>query len=113
MRKLKSIITILAISLSTIYAVNATEVNPSKTKVLRTEIVSILGSKISIELNKSSTAEISFIINNQNEIVIISVDSNINKLNTFIKSKLNYKKVDVRGTIKGEIYKIPLTINVK
>ena len=50
---------------------------------------------------------------NQNEIVIISVDSNINKLDAFIKSKLNYKKVDVRGTIKGEIYKIPLTINVK
>jgi hypothetical protein len=113
MRNLKSIITILAISLSTIYAVNATEVNPSKTKELRTEIVSFLGSYISIELNETSTAEISFIINNQNEIVIISVDSNINKLNAFIKSKLNYKKVDVRGIIKGEIYKIPLTINIK
>ncbi|MFT6698868.1 MAG: hypothetical protein ACJAVD_000353 [Porticoccaceae bacterium] len=113
MRKLKSIITILAISLSTIYAVNATEVNPLKTKELRTEIVSILGSKISIELNKPSTAEISFIINNQNEIVIISVDSNIKKLDAFIKSKLNYKKIDVKGTVKGEVYKIPLTINVK
>jgi putative cell wall-binding protein len=113
MRKLKSIITILAISLSTIYAVNATEVNPSKTKELRTEIVSILGSKISIELNKPSTAEISFIINNQNEIVIISVDSDIDELNAIIKRKLNYKKVQVRGTKKGEIYKIPLRINTK
>ena len=36
-------------------------------------------------------------INNQNEIVIISVTSDINELNAFIKKKLSYKKVDVRG----------------
>ena len=113
MKKLQSIITILAISLSTIYSANATEVNPSKTKQLRTEIVSILGNKISVELNKPSTAEISFLINNQNEIVIISVDSDVDELNTIIKGKLNYKKVHVKGTKKGEIYKIPLRINTK
>jgi hypothetical protein len=52
-------------------------------------------------------------INNQNEIVIISVTSDINELNAFIKKKLSYKKVDVRGMKKGEIYEIPLKINAK
>lgn len=113
MKKLKSIIAILAISLSTIFSADAAEINPSETKELRTEIVSILGNKISIELQKSGSAEISFMINNQNEIVIISVTSDINELNAFIKKKLNYKKVDVRGMKKGEIYKIPLKINAK
>jgi hypothetical protein len=50
MRNLKSIIAILAISLSTIFSADAAEINPSETKELRTEIVSIFGNKISIEL---------------------------------------------------------------
>ncbi len=112
MRKIKSIIAILAISLSTIFSVNATEVTPSKTKELRTEIISILGSKIPLELEESSTAEISFIINNQNEIVIVSVGSDINVLNDYIKTKLNYKKIKLKGVTKGEIYKMPLKINI-
>ena len=113
MKNLKSIITILAISISTVFSASATEKNPSKTKELRTEIISILGDKISVELKKPSTAKISFMINNQNEIVIISVDSDIYELNAIIKGKLNYKKIQVRGTEKGEIYKIPLRINTK
>jgi hypothetical protein len=52
-------------------------------------------------------------INSQNEIVIISVESDIDELKTIIKGKLNYKKVEVKGTKKGEIYKIPLRINTK
>ncbi|MCG1036462.1 hypothetical protein [Polaribacter sargassicola] len=110
MKSIKSIITILAISLSTIFSMNATEKNDLKTKELRTEIISFLGNNISLELEKTSTAEISFMINNENEIVIISVNSDIENLNTLIKSKLNYKKVNVKGTKKGEIYKMPLKI---
>jgi hypothetical protein len=114
MRNIKTIVTILAISLATTLLTTATEKAPSNiTQKLRTEIVSMLGNKISLELKTSATAEISFIINNYNEIVIISVDSKIDELKSIIKSKLNYKKIAVRGTEKGEIYKIPLRINAK
>ncbi|WP_405606173.1 hypothetical protein [Polaribacter sp. Asnod1-A03] len=113
MKNLKSIIVIFAISLSTIFSMNATEKDNLKTKELRIEIISYLGNTISLELEKTSTAEISFMINNDNEIVIISVNSDVDALNTIIKSKLNYKKVNVKGTKKGEIYKMPLRINAK
>jgi len=113
MKNIKSIITILAISLSTIFSISAAEKDKPETKELRTEIVSFLGDNISIELQETSTAEVSFIVNNDNEIVIISVDSNIEELNSYIKSKLNYKKLNVKGTKKGEVYKIPLRINAK
>ena len=114
MNKLKSIITILAISLATTFSASATEKKPSKiTKKLRTEIVSMLGDKIPIILTETSSAEVSFMINNKNEIVIISVDSNATAFNSYVKRKLNYKKVKVRGTIKGEIYKMPIKINKK
>ena len=52
-------------------------------------------------------------INNENEIVILSVNSKVIELRNFVKSKLNYKKVKVRGMLKGEIYKMPLKLNVK
>jgi len=112
MRKLKSIITIIAICLATTFSTTASEKEPSKiTKELRTEIVELLGSKIPIEFKKTEKVEISFMINNENEIVVISVDSEIADFNTYIKKQLNYKKVKVKGTIKGEVYKIPVTAN--
>ncbi|PQB06687.1 hypothetical protein BST83_05585 [Polaribacter filamentus] len=114
MRNLKTIVTILAISLVTTFSTTASEKEPSKiAQKLRTEIVSMLGSEITLELKTSATAEISFMINNENEIVIISIDSKIDELKYIIKSKLNYKKVTVKGIEKEEIYIIPLRINNK
>jgi hypothetical protein len=49
----------------------------------------MLGNVIPIKLKTSTIAEISFIINNENEIVIISVDSKIDELKSIIRSKLN------------------------
>lgn len=114
MRKLKSIIAIIAISLATTFSTTASEKEPSKiTKELRTEIIELLGSKIPMEFKKSEKIDVSFMINNENEIIVISVDSDMKDFNYYIKKQLNYKKIKVKGTIKGEIYKIPVKINKK
>lgn len=111
MKKLKSIIVILAISIATTFSVSANEVNPSKiTKHLRNQIVSLLGEKVSLEIEKTGTAEVSFLINNKNEIVIISVDSKLSSFNSFVKNKLNYKKINTKGISRGEIYRMPIKI---
>ncbi len=112
MKNLKSIIAIIAITLATTFSANATEKKPSKiTKELRTELVSMLGNTINIELKKSTSGEISFMVNNKNEVVVISVESKVNEFNSMVKRKLNYKKITVKGVKKGEIYKIPVKIN--
>ncbi len=112
MRKLKSIIAIIAITFATTFSTNATEKKPSKiTNKLRTEIVSMLGTKVKAEIKQSTTGEISFMINNKNEVVIISVDTNVTEFNSLVKRKLNYKKIDVKGVKKGEIYTLPVKIN--
>lgn len=111
MRNLKSIIAIIAISIATIFSATATEKEPSKiTKKLRTEIVSLLGDKIPLDVKNSSQAAISFIINNKNELVVISVDSQLSEFSSFVKNKLNYKKVHTKGLKKGEVYKVPVQI---
>jgi hypothetical protein len=113
MRNLKTIITVIALSVSTIFSVDATEKNLSNSKVnkqLRTEIISLLGDKITLQIINESLAEVAFIVNNKNEIVIISVNSKIDNLNSFVKNKLNYKKRITKGVKKGEFYRMPLKI---
>lgn len=115
MRNLKSIIAILAISLATTFSTTATEKEPSKkskevTKNLRTEIVSMLGTTVELNLKASSIAEISFMVNNDNEVVVVSVDSKVSDFKSIVKNKLNYKKIDVKGAKKGEIYRVPVKL---
>jgi hypothetical protein len=113
MKNLKTIITVIALSLSTVLSVVATEKNPSNSsanKQLRTEIISLLGDKITVQIINESMAEIGFIVSNNNEIVVVSVDSKIEKFNSFVKNKLNYKKITTKGVKKGELYRMPIKI---
>jgi hypothetical protein len=113
MKNLKTIITLIALSLSTVFSVVATEKNPTKSntnKELRTEIISLLGNEIPVQIQSGSLAEVAFIVNNNNEIVVLSVDSKIDNLNSFVKNKLNYKKLTTKGVKKGEFYRMPLKI---
>ena len=114
MNKLKTIITVIAISLSTVFTATATEKNPTKLKkTLRTEIVSLLGDKIPLEIDKSYSAQISFMVNNNNELVVISVESKLTGFNNYAKNRLNYKKINLKNIKKGEVYRMPIKINKK
>jgi hypothetical protein len=114
MKTLKTIITVIAISLSTIFSVTATEKNPTSTKKeLRTELVSLLGNKIPLDIDKSYSAEISFIVNNENEVIVISVDSKVSSFVKYAKTRLNYKKINTKNIKKGEVYRMPIKIHKK
>ena len=114
MKTLKTIITVIAISLSTVFSVTATENNPTSIKkALRTELVSLLGNKIPLEIDKTYSAEISFIINNENEVIVTSVDSKLAGFNKYAKSRLNYKKINIKNLKKGEVYRMPIKIHKK
>ena len=111
MRNLKSIIAIVAISLATTFSTNAIEKGPKKiTQKLRTEIVSMLGNTIELDLKSNQKAEISFMINSKNELVVFSVDSSVNGFQSIVKNKLNYKKINVKGAKVGEIYTVPVKL---
>lgn len=111
MKNLKNLISAFVITLfigATAYANTPTK--SSQKKELRTELVNLLGNLE--ELNKDSkvAANVSFIINEKNEIVVISVDSNNKEVAVLVKGKLNYKKVLASGIERGEVYEMPLKI---
>jgi hypothetical protein len=108
MKNLKTIITVIAISLSTVFTTVATEKEP---KTLRSEIVALLGDNVPIEVTKTESALISFLINNKNEVIVISVKTNTPEFSNYVKSRLNYKKINLKNLKKGEIYRMPIKIN--
>ena len=113
MKNFKTIIAIIAISLSPMFSASVTAQNPKQEiKKLRTELAFFIGKNIPFELNKATTAKVSFIVNNKYEVVVLSVDSSISELNYFLKHKLNYKKITTKGIRRGEVYRIPLKINI-
>ena len=100
-------ITLTLFSTSTAFAITETTAKNN----LRTEMVSLLGDKSNLELeNETLKANVSFMINEKNQVVILSVDSRNENIDTYVKSKLNYKKVKASGITKGKVYIMPLKI---
>lgn len=112
MKKLKLLLAMFALCFVTLTA-TATEKEPSKSsKNLRSKIVKLLGpdAPSHITNGKDVKAEVSLMLNNKNEIIIVSVKSKNNSVDSYVKGKLNYQAVSVKGLKKGEIYRVPLTI---
>jgi len=92
--------------------VSAAVVNPvAPTAKLRAEIVDLIGTECPYDYDKNEcTAEVLFTVNTQGEIIVLSVHSPNKKADSFLKSKLNYKKVAHRPKREGEVYLLPLRI---
>ena len=87
-----------------------TKENPDVKKQLHDQIVKMLGKKSDVILTNEAVAEVIFTLNNKSEIVIISVISENENIDRYVKAKLNYKKVSVKALNQGDIYKLPLSI---
>ena len=109
MKNLKLIALVLAIGISSISFAAPTKTADPKSE-LREQIVDILGDTINVLCENDVEAEVVFTLNNKSEIVIVSVNCENGDLDGYIKSKLNYKKVEVTSLNEGQIYRMPLKI---
>lgn len=55
-------------------------------------------------------AQVRFTLNDDGEIVVLSVETNSDTLENFIKSRLNYHKVKVSNVKEGKLYTVPVRI---
>ncbi len=96
----------------TLFALNvsAAVLEPVKpTTKLRAEIVELIGPNCPYEYNENEcTAEVLFTVNTNSEIIVLSVNSPNTEAEAYIKSKLNYKKVNHRTIKEGELYLLPI-----
>jgi len=100
---------VLTLFVSATAMASTTTETTSKNK-LRTELIKLLGDYEFSFNQKTLTANISFIVNDKNEVVILSVNSKDENILSYVKRKLNYKKINCSGITKGKIYVMPLKI---
>ena len=100
---------ILALGLFTLN-VSAANLNPIKpTDDLRFEMIDLIGSNYMDEmLENEYAADVLFTVNAERELIILSVDSKNKELESYLKRKLNYKKVNHTPSKHGEIYLLPV-----
>lgn len=107
MKKVKILVIALALFAMNVSAAEIAPVKPNSQ--LRTDIVELIGPNCPYESDKDEcTAEVIFTINSDREIVVISVNSENANAEAFLKSKLNYKKVNFKASHTGELYLLPL-----
>lgn len=106
MKKLVVFLFVALLSVST-FANNAKPVEDLKSSI-RTEIVKLLG-HVNFSLEKNTKTTVEFMINKKGQIIVLDVDSKNTKINSFVKSKLNYKFIAPRN-LAGKTFKMPLTL---
>ena len=109
MKKLAVLFFVFAMSVTTTFANNDDDKRKEERKELRTQIVKLLGNYDGYTQG-SVKAEVTFMINRKGEIVIISVESTNNDVESYVKNKLNYRFVKNAITKGMKVYKLPLTI---
>jgi hypothetical protein len=109
MKNLKLITLALVISISTLSFASPTNNGDPKNE-LREQIIKLLGDFEATFKSNELVAEVVFTLNMNSELVIISVNSENESVDTYVKSKLNYKKIKVETINEGKIYYLPLTI---
>uniref|UniRef100_UPI004048B92D hypothetical protein n=1 Tax=Polaribacter sp. TaxID=1920175 RepID=UPI004048B92D len=114
MKNLKIAIAIIVISLSSVGVISANNTEPTKGELaktaLRAKIVKLLGNYQYNLKDHIFEAEVAVMLNSKNELVVVSVESDFKQVESFVTTKLNYKKVNIEGITSGTIYRVPVKI---
>lgn len=112
MRKLS--ITLIAAMLFATGSLFANDVNKGNepTKSLSEQIGALLEQNSFSQDQDGKTAEVIFILNNEKEIVVLSVNGADETLGGFIKARLNYKAVEMSSFEPGKKYAVQVRITV-
>ena len=107
MKNLKLLVLALGLFSVNLATANFNPINP--TDELRIEMAELIGSAYMDDMQADElNAEVLFTVNKNKEIIILSVDSDNASLESYLKYKLNYKKVNHRPGNPGEIYLLPV-----
>lgn len=109
MRKL-SLVVIAAMLLGTgnVLANDFTKIGPEKS--LSIQISKMLSENNFSELPSDLTAQVRFTLNNEGEIVVLSVTSQFLNMESFVKQRLNYQKVNLERIEEGKVYTVPVRV---
>ena len=103
--KILFVVTVLCISITSL----AKPITEDPQKQLSFEVADLLQTP-RLELDNDEKALVTFILNEANEIVVLSVASENESVSEFIKGRLNYQKIESRPKKSLKNFKVPVTI---
>jgi len=110
MNTIKTLLLIVAVTCSSVLmASTGGEKKEAKSVVITEEIGKLLNNP-SFELDKEVSAMVTLTINKNNEIVVLSVETEEDYLVNFIKSRLNYNELSEVINTNGKTFKVPVRI---
>lgn len=108
MRKISLVL--VAAAMFAVGSVSANDNTPSNTKAQLASQIQKMLKKNSFDVADDLTANVRFIINEEGEIVVISVETANDQLEGFVKGRLNYQKVKTDSAVAGRTYTVPVRI---
>lgn len=87
----------------------ATEPSTDPSKELSAQIGELLEDH-RLVIEEDVTATVRFTLNEQGEIVVLSVQTEDEDLEKLVKARLNYEKVELDQYTAGKMYKVPVRI---
>lgn len=109
MRKLPVVLAAaLLLTAGNLFANDSKTIDPKKD--LANQIGQLLDKNSFVLSDHDLTAEVLFTLNSKKEIVVISVDTEDEDLERFVKSRLNYQTVELASGEEGKMYTVPVRI---
>ena len=99
---------VLLLSLSNLKA--SETIKPKPAKSLSYQIKDLIGHDAIQVINQDLKGKILFTLNKDREIVVLSIEADTKQMEYFLKSRLNYKKVDVSNWKEGKKYVVPILV---
>ncbi len=109
MRKLSYVIVAaMLLSTSSILANSTDLLEPNEG--ISEQITKMLSDNSFSEGECNSTAQVRFTLNDEGEIVVLSVETDSENLERFVKNRLNYKKIEISNVEEGKLFTVPVRI---
>lgn len=108
MKTIKTVLLIVAITFSSVLSAN-TNPNDAEPTTMNKVIGKLLQAP-NFKVDQDVIALVTLTINQDNEIVVLHVDSKSATLRSFIKGRLNYKEITTDLVSKSKTYVVPVRI---
>jgi len=108
MRTIKTLLLAVTLTVSSLFSANATD-SSTEPAFINAEIGKLLKSP-QFELETEVKAYVRLAFNENNEMVVLFVESDDKMINNYIKSRLNYKKLSETVIDKNKVYMVPVRI---
>jgi len=109
MKKLNVMLLAAVFAISSIASAN-TGKEPKKSETNFTKEVKTLLKKPSFKVENEIEARVTFTLNDEGEIVVLSVDSESDTVENFIKGRLNYQKVESKLDEDVKFFTMPVRV---